>query len=148
MVIDVDSYERAVEPVGELSAASGAGGQPIHAWIELRPFLTTLPTSEELPNEGGFASEPHVRRARELVRRGADFAVAEDAVQDALVEAVRVCLADLRGKRRAGWSVTWRTFLDATGAEIVRRRRTGSTPVTAISVFVGLGRAVRAWHRR
>ncbi|MGO4427329.1 hypothetical protein AB4Z54_53650, partial [Streptomyces sp. MCAF7] len=30
-----------------------------------------------------------------LVRRGADFAAAEDAVQDALVEAVRVWPADL-----------------------------------------------------
>src|SRR3546814_310896 len=40
MVIDVDSYERAVELAGELSAAPGAGGEPIHEWLELRPFLT------------------------------------------------------------------------------------------------------------
>ena len=40
MVIDVDSYERAVELAGELSAAPGAGGKPIHEWLELRPFLT------------------------------------------------------------------------------------------------------------
>ncbi|ELP69054.1 YciI family protein [Streptomyces turgidiscabies] len=39
MVIDVDSYERAVELTGELSAAPGAGGKPIHEWIELRPFM-------------------------------------------------------------------------------------------------------------
>ncbi|MFJ6573363.1 YciI family protein [Streptomyces sp. NPDC091292] len=39
MVIDVDSYERAVELAGELSAAPGAGGKPIHEWLELRPFL-------------------------------------------------------------------------------------------------------------
>ena len=39
MVIDVDSYERAVELAGELSAAPGAGGEPIHEWLELRPFL-------------------------------------------------------------------------------------------------------------
>src|SRR6188472_4539389 len=43
MVIDVDSYERAVELAGELSAAPGAGGQPIHEWLELRPFLTQRP---------------------------------------------------------------------------------------------------------
>ncbi|WP_031098313.1 YciI family protein, partial [Streptomyces sp. NRRL S-15] len=30
MIIDVDSYERAVELAGELSAAPGAGGKPIH----------------------------------------------------------------------------------------------------------------------
>jgi hypothetical protein len=44
MVIDVDSYERAVELAGELSAAPGAGGKPIHEWLELRPFLAAPPT--------------------------------------------------------------------------------------------------------
>ncbi|MGW5349030.1 YciI family protein [Streptomyces sp. NPDC004031] len=43
MVIDVDSYERAVELAGELSAAPGAGGRPIHEWLELRPFMTEEP---------------------------------------------------------------------------------------------------------
>ena len=40
MMIDVDSYERALELAGELSAAPGAGGRPIHEWLEVRPFLT------------------------------------------------------------------------------------------------------------
>jgi hypothetical protein len=39
MIIDVDSYERAVELAGQLSAAPGAGGKPIHEWLEVRPFL-------------------------------------------------------------------------------------------------------------
>ena len=39
MIIDVDSYERAVELAGELSAAPGAGGKPIHEWLEVRPFM-------------------------------------------------------------------------------------------------------------
>ena len=39
MIIDVDSYERAIELAGELSAAPGAGGRPIHEWLEVRPFL-------------------------------------------------------------------------------------------------------------
>ena len=43
-VIDVDSYERAIELAGELSAAPGAGGEPIHEWLEVRPFLTLRPT--------------------------------------------------------------------------------------------------------
>ena len=47
MVIDVDSYERAVELTGQLSAAPGAGGKPIHEWIELRPFLSEPPTVTE-----------------------------------------------------------------------------------------------------
>jgi hypothetical protein len=44
MVIDVDSYERAIELAGELSAAPGANSRPIHEWLELRPFLTGPPT--------------------------------------------------------------------------------------------------------
>ena len=47
MVIDVDSYERAVELAGELSAAPGAGGRPIHEWLELRPFYGVAPTITE-----------------------------------------------------------------------------------------------------
>ena len=44
MVIDVDSYQRAIELAGELSAAPGAGGEPIHEWLEVRPFLAAPPT--------------------------------------------------------------------------------------------------------
>jgi hypothetical protein len=47
MVIDVDSYERAVELAGELSAAPGPGGTPIYEWLELRPFLTHPPNVTE-----------------------------------------------------------------------------------------------------
>ncbi|AZG44513.1 hypothetical protein D7316_01099 [Gordonia insulae] len=43
MAIDVDSYERALELAAELSAAPGAGGEPIHEWLEVRPFLTAPP---------------------------------------------------------------------------------------------------------
>ncbi|GAA3887345.1 RNA polymerase sigma factor [Saccharothrix violaceirubra] len=59
-----------------------------------------------------------------LVRRGADFAAAEDAVQDALVEALRVWPAD-PPRDPKGWLVTvaWRRFLDATRADVARRRR-------------------------
>ncbi|GAB2826560.1 YciI family protein [Actinocorallia aurea] len=47
MVIDVDTWERAVELAGELSAAPGAGGAPIHEWLEVRPFLTEPPATAE-----------------------------------------------------------------------------------------------------
>ncbi|MFI7494848.1 RNA polymerase sigma factor [Kocuria sp. M4R2S49] len=59
-----------------------------------------------------------------LVRRGADFAAAEDAVQDALVEAVRVWPEDPPRNPKA-WLVTvaWRKFLDAARADASRRRR-------------------------
>src|ERR1700710_2676367 len=33
MIIDVDSWDRAVALAGELSAAPRAGGKPIHAWL-------------------------------------------------------------------------------------------------------------------
>jgi RNA polymerase sigma factor (sigma-70 family) len=59
-----------------------------------------------------------------LVRRGAGFAAAEDAVQDALIEAIRVWPAE-EPRDPKGWLVTvaWRRFLDATRAEGARRRR-------------------------
>lgn len=47
MVIDVGSEERALEVAAELSAAPGAGGEPIHEWLELRPFLTAPPAITE-----------------------------------------------------------------------------------------------------
>jgi RNA polymerase sigma factor (sigma-70 family) len=59
-----------------------------------------------------------------LVRRGADFAAAEDAVQDALVEAIRVWPGDPPRDPKA-WLVTvaWRRFLDAARSQAARRRR-------------------------
>jgi hypothetical protein len=47
MVIDVESWDRAVQLAGELSAAPGAGGKPIHEWLEVRPFLTESATVTE-----------------------------------------------------------------------------------------------------
>lgn len=59
-----------------------------------------------------------------LVRRGADFAAAEDAVQDALVEAVRLWETETPRDPK-GWLVTvaWRKFLDGARSEASRRRR-------------------------
>ena len=47
MIIDVHTHQRALELTGELSAAPGAGGKPIHEWLEVRPFLTEPPTITE-----------------------------------------------------------------------------------------------------
>ena len=47
MIIDVDGYDRAVELAGELSAAPGAGGRPIHEWLELRPLYGEPPAVTE-----------------------------------------------------------------------------------------------------
>src|SRR3954451_12164921 len=59
-----------------------------------------------------------------LGRRGADFAAAEDAVQEALIEAVRVWPDDPPRDPKA-WlvAVSWRRFLDGARADTSRRRR-------------------------
>ncbi|HCX84237.1 MAG TPA: RNA polymerase subunit sigma-24, partial [Micrococcales bacterium] len=59
-----------------------------------------------------------------LVRRGADFAAAEDATQEALVEALRSWPSD-PPRDPTAWLVTvaWRKFLDATRAQTSRRER-------------------------
>ena len=87
-----------------------------------------------------------------LVRRGADFAAAEDAVQDALLEALR-SWPDDPPRDPKGWLVTvaWRRFLDAVRSEGARQRRelavdaepehlgeelpVGAAPVTADDVL-------------
>ena len=59
-----------------------------------------------------------------LVRRGADFAAAEDAVQEALVEAVRRW-PDQQPDDPLAWLVTvaWRKLVDAGRSETARRAR-------------------------
>lgn len=47
MIIDVESYDRALELAGELSAAPGAGGEPIREWLELRPFMGVTPNTTD-----------------------------------------------------------------------------------------------------
>jgi RNA polymerase sigma factor (sigma-70 family) len=59
-----------------------------------------------------------------LVRRGADFATAEDAVQEALIRAL-AAWGDDPPADPTGWLITvaWRAFLDTTRSEVARRRR-------------------------
>ena len=59
-----------------------------------------------------------------LVRRGADFATAEDAVQEALLTAVQTWPDD-PPRDPKGWLVTvgWRKFLDLTRSDTARRGR-------------------------
>jgi RNA polymerase sigma factor (sigma-70 family) len=59
-----------------------------------------------------------------LVRRGADFATAEDAVQDALAAAVQTWPGD-PPRDPKGWLITvaWRRFLDLARADRARRGR-------------------------
>ena len=59
-----------------------------------------------------------------LVRRGADFAAAEDAVQEALIRALAAWDDDAPADP-TGWLITvaWRAFLDMTRSETARRDR-------------------------
>jgi RNA polymerase sigma factor (sigma-70 family) len=65
---------------------------------------------------------PHVLSV--LVRRGADFATAEDAVQEALIRAL-TAWGDDPPADPTGWLITvaWRAFLDMTRSERARRDR-------------------------
>ncbi|MEU7630627.1 YciI family protein [Nocardia sp. NPDC049220] len=47
MIIDVETYGRALELAAQLSAAPGAGGKPVQEWLEIRPFLSAMPTVTE-----------------------------------------------------------------------------------------------------
>ena len=65
---------------------------------------------------------PHVLSV--LVRRGADFATAEDAVQEALIRALSAWDDD-RPADPTSWLITvaWRVFLDLARSESARRDR-------------------------
>src|SRR3954454_16258620 len=59
-----------------------------------------------------------------LVRRGADFATAEDAVQEAMIRAFRAWEDEMPADP-TGWLVTvaWRAFLDMTRSDASRHDR-------------------------
>src|SRR6266480_1979624 len=59
-----------------------------------------------------------------LVRRGADFATAEDAVQEALIRALAAWSDDVPADPTR-WLITvaWRSFLDMTRSDAARRDR-------------------------
>ena len=46
-IIDVESWDRAVQLAGELSAAPGPGGTPIYEWLEVRPLMADSSTTTE-----------------------------------------------------------------------------------------------------
>ncbi len=60
-----------------------------------------------------------------LVRRGADFATAEDAVQEGLLQAWRTFGGSAAPRDLKGWLVTvsWRRFLDVIRSDTARQRR-------------------------
>ncbi len=71
-----------------------------------------------------------------LVRRGADFATAEDAVQEALIRALSAWEVDTPSDPEA-WLITvaWRAFIDLVRSDVARRKREarfGTDPPTDV----------------
>src|SRR2546430_17742195 len=92
-----------------------AGGSPLHdRAAQLLPLIVQEVELRQLV--------PRVLSV--LVRRGADFATAEDAVQEALIRALSAWGDELPADA-TGWLITvaWRAFLDMTRADAARRDR-------------------------
>ena len=127
------SYERAVELAAYVSSEPGPGGEPMYEWIDVREVMSYRPgrsplmASERVLDEGVLrALVPRVLAAS--LRRGEDFAAAEDAVQEALLEALRVWPEHPPRDPRA-WltTVATRRLVDARRSEAARRRREEAT---------------------
>src|SRR6266498_4583151 len=135
-MIDVESHERAVELAAYVSSEPGPGGEPLYEWIDVREVMSEAP-SEDCPavideptrglDEGALrALVPRVLAG--LVRRGEDFDAAEDALQEGLLEALRVWPEHPPRDPRA-WlaTVATRRLVDARRSEAARHRREEAT---------------------
>jgi hypothetical protein len=96
-MIDVESHERALEVAAYVSSEPGPG-RGSRSTKDRRPGghvrdafgrLTWMDGADATAGRGRPA-RPRPARARQLVRRGEDFDAAEDALQEALLEALRV----------------------------------------------------------
>ena len=132
-MIDVDSYERAVEVAAYVSSEPGPGGEPLCEWIDVREIMShstvgglsagvTEAAAQGLDEGALRALVPRVLAG--LVRRGEDFDAAEDALQEALIEALRAWPEHPPRDPRA-WltTVATRRLVDARRSEAARRRR-------------------------
>ena len=97
-MIDVESHERALEIAAYVSSEPGPGGEPMYEWIDVREVMSGAPRTTDpawsTSRCGGWTRAPLralvPRVLAGLVRRGEDFDAAEDALQEALLEALRV----------------------------------------------------------
>ena len=122
MVIDVDSYERAVRVCRRTL---------VRAWSRWHADLR-MARAAPVPDRAACRHGVNETLLRDLipvvtgvlVRRGADFATAEDAVQEALIAALGTWETDPPGDPK-GWLITvaWRKFLDTTRSENARQLR-------------------------
>lgn len=86
--------------------------------------MTDQATAEGTPEDEALLRDLAPQVLGILVRRGAEFAAAEDAVQEALLKAWRTWPASRPNDAR-GWLITvaWRAFLDAARSDQARRSR-------------------------
>ena len=106
MVIDVDSVERAHEAAAFLSSAPGAGGRAAAGVDRGAAVPRDAPTRWRTDRQSMDDLLKHLgpQVLGVLVRRGADFAAAEDAVQEAWSRRCGAGPTARRTTRRAGWS--------------------------------------------
>jgi hypothetical protein len=45
-MIDVESYDRAVEVAAYVSAGPGPGGEPLYEWIDIRKLMSDAPSGD------------------------------------------------------------------------------------------------------
>ena len=122
-MIDVESEARAHEVAAYVSSAPGQGRRAdLRVDRGPRRCHGATPTAERVTEELLRDLAPQVLGV--LVRRGADFAAAEDAVQEALLEAHRTWAERLPDDPKA-WLVTVarRKLVDTHRSETARRRR-------------------------
>ena len=127
-MIDVESRERALEVAAYVSSEPGPGGEPMYEWIDVREIMSrrrpgVIDEPARRLDEGALrALVPRVLAG--LVRRGEDFDAAEDALQEALLEALRVWPEHPPDDPRA-WltTVATRRLVDARRSEAARQRR-------------------------
>src|SRR3954465_11854808 len=135
-MVDVESRERALEVAAHISSEPGPGGEPLYEWIDVREVMSgghsddcpaVIDESTQGLDESALrALVPRVLAG--LVRRGEDFDAAEDALQEALLEALRVW-PDHPPREPGAWlrTVATRRLVDARRSEAARHQREEAT---------------------
>jgi RNA polymerase sigma factor (sigma-70 family) len=115
-----------------VSSEPGPGGEPLYEWIDVRDVMSEAPADDRGGVIDGRASGLDEGALRALVprvlaglvRRGEDFDAAEDALQEALLEALRVWPeAPPRDPRAWLTTVATRRLVDVRRSEAARARR-------------------------
>ena len=128
MIIDVDSYG-ARRRAGRRVVRSARRGRQADPRVARGAAVHGLSDDRHRVMAAGAVDETQLRELipqvlAVLVHRGADFATAEDAVQEALIRAVETW-PDQPPDDPKGWLITtaWRRFVDYARSDAARRNR-------------------------